>query len=741
MEVISVCPLPTSSLLWRSARDRWVLTVVVKGTFTLRPQRSSLAADQEDINEREDHWDDDPARSLHAPSDLAPFKKRADVVLVGHAFVPQDKPPRSVIARMRIGDLEKVIDVYGQRFWTRSGELREGPPMARIPLRYEHAAGGPDTWNPVGLSPDAPPDLFGQRLLPNLQPPGLELNSPRDMIRPVGFGPIAASWLLRRQWLRGRADTWTTDRLADEPLPDDIDPLFFQVAPPDQQVEAISDEEDILLENLHPKHPRLATHLSGVRPRASVELPPAPADLPLVADTLWIDTDRSLCTVTWRGQLSLARPDQPGRVVVTIGAAMTTLAEMKSNDITAVLPTDRVSSPSLPFSRPVEGQGPIPASIPTDPSSRPLRRGPRNTVEVAVPENFAAVPPWLAAQRAVASAASPEPALPVVPSLLASPSPVLAAMPERVSLGETMGASQAAYIGALAASNAAAGATAAASPAAPPAGKPSAREEAPAAVSLELLWHDPAYLAKIRKVAVWKPLLKPPTKKPAAQRGAPPPPPEPPEALEDAARVDLMAILVKGAPSTAGTLDDLLARALGEDGAAALTLVTGELDFPLDEVALLEATVGAATPLAAADKKLKETLDLAADLLKTPLEGAPEVVESLLARIREAWGRANRMLPATHLETYPERLLLKQRRYQKRDVLDDTWIRALFMPAGLPAYLPASLAKRLPLFKRFSSRAIVEVVPQQDQYESSHLALRMVALGRVVSLPSRPASQ
>ena len=30
-----------------------------------------------------------------------------------------------------------------------------------------------------------------------------------------------------------------------------------------------------------------------------------PVELPLTADTLWIDTNRGVCTVTWRGQLRL----------------------------------------------------------------------------------------------------------------------------------------------------------------------------------------------------------------------------------------------------------------------------------------------------------------------------------------------------------------------------------------------------------------------------------------------------
>ena len=99
----------------------------------------------------------------------------------------------------------------------------------------------------------------------------------------------------------------------------DADGEFFQAAPPDQQIDALRDDERILLEYLHPDHPSLTTKLSGVHPRAFVEMPGAPPrDLVMTADTLWIDTDRALCTMTWRGQVAVEGPDQPGRVLVAV---------------------------------------------------------------------------------------------------------------------------------------------------------------------------------------------------------------------------------------------------------------------------------------------------------------------------------------------------------------------------------------------------------------------------------------
>jgi hypothetical protein len=198
MKVISVGPFLTGSLVWRPAPDRWVLTVVAKATFTLKPGKVGLAAEQQGLDERERHWSDDEARSLYSPCDLVPFKRRVDVVLVGQAFAPRGAPARSLVARLGVGEIDKSIEVHPDRALTREGELREGGRWTSMPLLYERAAGGPETWNPVGVSREAPPDSYGQRLLPNLQAPSAGL-SDADLAAPVGFGPIPASWRCGRR--------------------------------------------------------------------------------------------------------------------------------------------------------------------------------------------------------------------------------------------------------------------------------------------------------------------------------------------------------------------------------------------------------------------------------------------------------------------------------------------------------------------------------------------------------------
>ncbi|MFT3771549.1 MAG: DUF2169 domain-containing protein [Minicystis sp.] len=316
MDVIPAGGLPASSILWQPRQGVWVLTVVCKTTYALAPTEAPLAPEQDPIHEQEQHWEDDASRSLRAPGDLSPLKPTADVVLVGHAFAPGGAPVRSLVARLVVGDVDKSVEVQGDRAFDLRGELEEGPRFTRMPLRYERAAGGPETWNPVGMRRDAR-DRQGKLAVPNLQVPGTLVARPDDHVEPIGLGPLAAGWPPRLGKLGPGARAWSPR--AQGPLPEDLDRAFFNEAPPDQRTAELRDNERIVLENLHPDHPHLVTSLPGVRPRAAVTgRPGPPQELVLRPDTLVIDTDRLVCTLTWRGQLQLAHAREPGAVVIAL---------------------------------------------------------------------------------------------------------------------------------------------------------------------------------------------------------------------------------------------------------------------------------------------------------------------------------------------------------------------------------------------------------------------------------------
>jgi hypothetical protein len=316
MHVVSACPLPVASLLWQPQPAMWVLTVVCKATFTLLPGESALASDQDEPAEDDDHWNDDTARSLRVASDLVPMKPQADVTLVGHAFAPGGAPVRSLVVRLVVGEIDKGFEVVCDRYFDQEGTLHEGPRFTRMPLVYERAGGGPGTSNPVGVQGAA--NSYGRIPVPNLQPVNTRIASASDYVAPVGFGPVSPGWPARREKLGRGAPLGAAPDVRRQPLPDDLQPAYFNHAPRDQQVQLLRDRERIVLENLHPDHPRFVTSLPSLRPRATVERPGAPRHVPLRCDTLWIDTDRGVCTLAWRAQVPLKHPDEEGRVVVAL---------------------------------------------------------------------------------------------------------------------------------------------------------------------------------------------------------------------------------------------------------------------------------------------------------------------------------------------------------------------------------------------------------------------------------------
>jgi hypothetical protein len=345
MDVVSACPLRVASMVWRPRPDAFALTVVCKATYVLAPGTAPPSNNQEEPSPRDVHAGEDERQSLVQPSDLVPFKRRCDVMLVGHAYAPDGQPVTSLRARLAIGEIDKTIAIHGDRFFTLDGQLVDPARFVRAELRWERAAGGPGTANPVGMRLDAPPDVRGAVAVPNLTPPDAHVTRRSDAIPPTGFGPIAPTWPVRWNKLHHRAASWDHRRWTEAPLPDDIDTGYFNAAPEDQQVAELRPDERILLENLHPSCPRLVTYLEALSPHALADTGAGPAqEVRLRCDTLLIDTDRRVVTLTWRGNVPLHHPAQPGRVVVTLEKSAPRLADVPA----ASAPVSSSAPPSLP---------------------------------------------------------------------------------------------------------------------------------------------------------------------------------------------------------------------------------------------------------------------------------------------------------------------------------------------------------------------------------------------------------
>lgn len=301
-----MCPFEAGAFRWEAQPGQSSLTVVVKGTFALAPGDLPVASAQDPLAE-ERHHEDRAVASLYWPGDFAPVKRKVDVTLVGHAYAPGGRPADTLLARLAVGDFTKAVRVSGDRVWTRDNSLQLVPsapaPFVRMPLRYERAALGSD--NPVGFDRGASP-ATGQLALPNLEHGG-------GAGLPC-FGPISTEWRSRRRLLDEASMFWAygVARAPREgappigPAPPRFDFAFFNAAPLDQQIDLLRPGAPLVLEHLHPAHPRLEARLPAMRPQV-FRIPPPSAgkgrveEIILRADSLWIDTDRAVLVITWRG--------------------------------------------------------------------------------------------------------------------------------------------------------------------------------------------------------------------------------------------------------------------------------------------------------------------------------------------------------------------------------------------------------------------------------------------------------
>ncbi|MBK9263898.1 MAG: DUF2169 domain-containing protein [Polyangiaceae bacterium] len=349
----SSCPLRVTSVVWQPADGMFMLAVICKATFSLEIDESPLAEDQDDVVQNDEYWNEDEHASLSDACDLVPFKRGVDVILVGHAYAPRVLSELPFCARLSIGtSIDKAIEIHGERHWSKDDELVEQPCPRRMPLRWERATGGPGTTNPVGVPHVALAEKGQTRKLPNLEPPRTRLARPTDVIPPIGFGPIAPSWPERKSKIDTKAGEWDHRRWFDKPLAPYVDASFFNAAPLDQRLDTFVGDERIVLENLHPEFPRFSTHLAPIRPRAEVHKSSnATFTVDLRCDTLCIDTDRLVCTLTWRGSVPLAHATESARVEVTIDSGPRAETGMANSTVMLDWEDHHASAaaPALPF--------------------------------------------------------------------------------------------------------------------------------------------------------------------------------------------------------------------------------------------------------------------------------------------------------------------------------------------------------------------------------------------------------
>jgi hypothetical protein len=245
----------------RTGAEVWL--VAVKCTFDIHPDGSTEVADEQPpVLRVPDYYGEPGASSIKYEADLVLTKVTTDVTVVGHAYAPGGRPITETEVGFRVGTMQKILRVSGDRQWAGMGPTSPQP-FVKMPLIYERAFGGRDRrsahpdqdwdWrNPVGTGFAVSRDNLAGVPLPNLEYPDDVVNGWADRPRPAGFGPIGSHWQPRASFAGTYDDRWMQQR---QPLlPDDFNDQFFQCAPADQQSQSfLKGGEPVALYRLTPE--------------------------------------------------------------------------------------------------------------------------------------------------------------------------------------------------------------------------------------------------------------------------------------------------------------------------------------------------------------------------------------------------------------------------------------------------------------------------------------------------------
>ncbi|MGZ3451714.1 MAG: DUF2169 domain-containing protein, partial [Polyangiales bacterium] len=285
------------TLHWCLRPPRDALIVAVKATYDLVAGGPAVPAAEQDLPSGDLHWDDNPLASLRYPSDFAPFKPKADVLLVGSAHRAQGRGV--TLMRFRFGPIERRIAVFGDR--TRAKGPQAAEPFETMDLRWERARGGPSSKeNPVGIGSSE------GLLLPNLEDADALIGRGSDV--PACTAPISPSWPQRIGKLGTYDARWLATRWPW--FPEDFEWAYFNAAPLAQQIEYPQGDETFVLAGVLPKGEVLEGRMPEKRPRAfAVREDGTLFEVVLRIDTVWFDAAQKKLVLVFRGLAEVEDPD------------------------------------------------------------------------------------------------------------------------------------------------------------------------------------------------------------------------------------------------------------------------------------------------------------------------------------------------------------------------------------------------------------------------------------------------
>jgi uncharacterized protein YjbI with pentapeptide repeats len=250
--------------------------------------------------------------------DAAMPKSRGEFLLNGNFHAPGGKPAAAGYVSVKLGRLEKRINVYGDRYWKRAAGVSLGvtDPTAieSMPLDFSRAFGGKEyKQNPLGKGID-PVEVEGEprQPLPNLESPGQLIGSPSDRPPPASYGMFDPMWPQRYAKVGTYDQKWLKERAPG--LADDLRWEYFNVAAEDQWIEGyFTGDEEFELNNLHPTLPKIAGRLPALVCRAFITVGHGEGskfmELPTRLDTVHFMPGEGVAVGVWRADTGIDTDD------------------------------------------------------------------------------------------------------------------------------------------------------------------------------------------------------------------------------------------------------------------------------------------------------------------------------------------------------------------------------------------------------------------------------------------------
>ncbi|MDX2440592.1 MAG: DUF2169 domain-containing protein [Desulfobacterales bacterium] len=321
MEIVNQTPFKFASIVGRIGFPNYSLSLIIKGTFNLTNGDMSVYSEEQLCPTGDELYEDDDEGqgSCRYESDFAYFKPRADLLLAGKCYVPNEKPTKVCRVTFQVGNKSKSLAVIGTRYWNDSFKSITDPePFTEMELRYENSYGGEGyKKNPVGKGFKKEQNGNEAKLwpLPNIENIQQRNNSPDDHSDLAGFGPLGKMWHERFSKMGTYKRTWLKERWPW--FPKDFDWSHFNAAPPDMQVEGfLKGDEAFFFENLHPTHSQYRSQLPCVRIRLFVNTchkgslnDPQFKEVSVNLDTLWVDMEAEKLVLVWRGLTAVQSED------------------------------------------------------------------------------------------------------------------------------------------------------------------------------------------------------------------------------------------------------------------------------------------------------------------------------------------------------------------------------------------------------------------------------------------------